>query len=195
MGKLIIAAGVVFLSLTCLGFVGSLAYYWAANAGILSSWQALNAPPEKAEEIVGGDINVVYVRSVSKRIYGCKHEQKSNPEMCWYRASEPVEVDPETVFDQPLFESELSPPTSTVIDELIATIWYADAAFETRYALDEYGNVWKWGYDRSWVNSIVCFIGPLAGAAAGLFLAVVMWIIALLKRVINNRQRLRPNVN
>lgn len=188
--RLIIATGVILVLVSILGLVGSLSYYWAENAGILSSWQALSVPPEKAVKIVTGDINTVFVRSVSNHIYGCKHEEKNDPDMCWYSASEPLDVDAETVYDNPLFGGTRKVPPSSIVDELDATLWYADFAFETHYVLDEDGIVWKWEYDKGGLDIFYCFLGPLAGAAVGILMAAVLWLYALFRRLKNNRRRM-----
>jgi len=175
MRKLIMVSLLILIFFMFMGLVGGSLFFLAENQGLLSRWQELGATPEKSVEIVTGDINSLYVRTNSGSIYGCRHEEKDVSQSCWFKASLPLDVDPETVFDSPLYDGAPEPPNNSIIDDLDATIWYADAAFETRYALDTDGVVWKWEYDRGWLDNLVCFLGPLAGATVGLLLLIVFW--------------------
>lgn len=174
--RLLLATGVILISLSCLGAMGGMAYYWAENAGITSTWQALGAPTEKGVDLVTGDLDLIYVRSANDRLYGCEHGGIRDPDSCWAEASEPLAVDPQVEFDNPLFQGSLAPPRGTVVDELDVTLWYADSAFETRYVLLEDGTVWKWEYDKGSGSLFACILGPLVGAAAGLLVAAALWI-------------------
>lgn len=182
-GRLLLATGVILVSFTCLGFVGGGAYYWADITDAWQRWQALGAPPEKAVGFVTGDINVIYVSTVAGGIYGCEHEISVN-DSCWQVAQEPLRVDPETLFDKSVFLGTLKPPHGVIVDELVATIWYADAAFETRYILLEDGTVWKWENDRGLGGILACIIGPMAGAILGAVATIVLWGYIGLRRTL-----------
>lgn len=178
----------IIVLFSCLGMAGGLIYFWAMNNAILSSWKELDPVPEKAVEIVSGDINSVYVRSVSDNIYGCKHGQKRVTPGCWFPAQDPFDVEAETEYDNPLYEGSLNPPGNQVIDELVATVWYADAAFETRYALDENGIVWKWEYEKGWVDMLVCVLGLAAGATVGLLVVILWWFFVWISRIVRAKE-------
>lgn len=188
MRKLILVSLLILIIFICLGLAGGSLLFMAGNQGLLSGWQKLGATPEKSVEIVTGDINTVYVRADSGSIYGCKHEEKDVSQSCWFKTSPPLDIDPETVFDKPLYDGSPEPPNSSIIDDLDATIWYADAAFETRYALDADGIVWKWEHDRGWLDIMVWFLGPLAGAAVGLLLLIVIWAYYGSRRLARSRE-------
>jgi len=188
MRKIILVSLLILIFFVCLGLVGGTLFFLAENQGFLSRWEGLGVTPEKSVEIVTGDINTVYVRTDSGSIYGCRHEEKDVSQSCWFKASPPLDVDPETVFDSPLYDGAPEPPNNLILDDLDATIWYADAAFETRYALDADSMVWKWEYDRNWLDIFTCFLGPLVGAAVGLLLAIGLWFFVWISRLLRRRE-------
>lgn len=172
--RLWLATGLILISLTCLGLVGGFAYYWAESTDFWQRWQALGAPPEKVVGFVTGDINVIYVSTASGGIYGCEHEISVN-DSCWQAAQEPLRVDPDVQFDNSVFRGVLKPPRGVIVDELVATLWYADAAFETRYILLEDGTVWKWENDKGLGGLFACIVGPLVGIILGIVATVILW--------------------
>ena len=187
--RLLLATGAILVLLPCLGLVGSATYLKSWRAGSQSRWRSLGAPPDGGAEIVTGDRDVVYVRTATGSIYGCEHRSSSAPGNCWIEAEGPLSVDPEARFDRRLYKGEVEPPTGTVVDTLDVTVWYAEDAFETLYFLLEDGTVWKWDYDvGSYWTLVILFLGPLAGAAAGIAIAVVLWGVAGLRGL---RRRIR----
>jgi len=180
---LLLATGLILISFTCLGLVGGGVYYLAKTTGALQRWQALGTPPDKAVGFVTGDISVIFVSTAAGDIYGCKHE-KTGDASCWHAAQEPLRVDPETQFDNPIPRSEFKPPRGAIADELVATIWYADAVFETRYVLLEDGTVWKWENERGLGGILACILGPIAGAILGIVTTIVLWGYMGLRRTL-----------
>ncbi len=182
--RLLLATGVILVLLPCLGLMGSLAYLRARQAGAFSHWRSLGAAPGHAVDIVTGDMYVVYVRTASGIIYGCRHWDKPAAGDCWQKAQQPLSIDPDTQFDQSLFRGEPRPPPGAVTDSLKATVWYGDDATETRYALLADGTVWTWQYDTGglWILLII-LLGPAAGLALAIGL-VILWGVAMhLRRV------------
>ena len=171
----LLATGALLVLLPCLGLMGSVGYIWARQAGALSHWRSLGVPPDRGVDIVTGDTDVVYVRTAAGSIYGCRHRGTGAADNCWYKAQEPLSVDPEATFDKRLYQSEVEPPPGTVADRLEVTIWLAEDAFETRYVLLEDGTVWKWEYDvGSYWNLLILIIGPAAGLALAIVVVVVL---------------------
>ncbi len=185
--RLLLATAALCILLPCLGLLGSGAYLRARQTGTFSRWQSLGAPLDRAVDIVTGDPDVVYVRTATGTIYGCVHAEAYEPVNCWIEAQEPLLIDPEARFDQRLYAGEVKPPAGTVVDTLYVTVWYAEDAYETHYALLEDGTVWKWEYDvGGYWSLLILVLGPLAGLAAGIAGSVVLWVSVGLR---SSRQR------
>jgi len=166
----------------CLGLLGGGIYLRMRQAGAFSHWRSLGAPPDVAVKLVTGDTDVVYVRTVRDDVYECRHRGTAAARDCWQRAQEPVTVDPEVHFDQPVYEAEVQPPAGKVVDRLYTARWYAEDAFETRYVLLDDGSVWKWEYDVGGNWSLLIFVvGLLSGVALAVGTAAVIWAPVVLR--------------
>jgi len=176
--RMLLTSALILISITCLAVAGSLVYLWAERTGSLSTWSSLGSPPEQAVELVSADLDIVFVKTEQGDIFGCNHETSQSSETCWVQSLEPLDIDPEAEFDRPLFDGTVKPPRGEVVDELVATMWYADAAFETRYVLLADNQVLKWEYDVSsnW-SFFICFLGPVAGLVLGIGLVILIWLI------------------
>ena len=187
LARLLLATAALCSLLPCLGLLGSGAYLRARQTGAFSRWQSLGAPPGRAVNIVTGDRDVVYVRTAAGVIYGCTHAEAYEPVNCWGVAQEPLLVDRKARFGVRLYTGEVKPPAGTLVDTLHVTVWYAEDAFETRYALLQDGTVWMWEYDRgAYWTLLILIVGPLAGLAVGIAASVLLWVAAGLR---SSRQR------
>ena len=172
----LLATLVILAVLPCLGLVGSSVYLRARQAGALSRWRSLGAPPGGGVDIVTGDTNVVYVRASTGSVYSCEHRATRGAQDCWDTAQEPLRIDPKAKFDKSLYEGEVELPAETVVDSLDVAVWYAEDAFETRYVLLDDGTVWKWDYDvGAYWSLLILILGPLAGLVLGIGAAVALW--------------------
>lgn len=182
--RYLIISAIILLLTSCLGALAGAAYLWADQAGYIPGWRNLGKPPEAGVEIVTGDLEDVFIRTESGEIYGCMHAGLQSDQDCWIIVNETPGIDPEVEFDNPLVKGGIKPPRGEVLDELAATIWYADAAFETRYVLLDDGAVWKKESTRTaYLSFAVCMIAPVAGAAIGFVIVLVMWGMLSLSRL------------
>jgi len=174
-GRLVLATLALLTLLPCAGLLGGLGYLQLRRNGAFSRWRTLSAPPGGGVDILTGDLQDVYVRSASGAIYGCAYGKKPVAADCWEPATEPLPVDERADFVQRLFNREVRPPAGTVQDTLAVTVWYAEAAFESRFALLANGTVWVWEYGvNSYLSLFVLVVGLVAGAALGLVAVVVL---------------------
>ena len=188
--RLLWATGVLLVTLPCLGLVGSSVYLKARQAGALSRWRSLGTLPARGVELETGDIAVVYVRTAAGSIYGCRHKGTREERDCWFEAQEPLEVDREATFDKRLYPREVEPPAGTVVDTLQVTVWRAEDAFETRYALLQDGTVYKWEYDvGSYWSLLILSFGPIAGLVSGVVVVAILWAGAGLRGLRSRLER------
>ena len=174
--RLLLATGAILILLPCLGLVGSSVFLRARQAGALSRWRSLGAPPGSGVDIVTGDTHVVYVRASTGSVYACEHRATREAQDCWDTAQEPLRIDPKAKFDKSLYEGEVELPAETVVDSLNVAVWYAEDAFETRYVLLDDGTVWKWDYDvGAYWSLLILILGPLGGLLLGIGAAVALW--------------------
>ena len=187
--RLLLATALLVALLPCLGLLGGAAYLKVRQGGTLSQWRSLGAPPGAGVDLVTGDPDVVYVRTTSGDVYGCRHRGSGPPRDCWERAQEPLSVDPQARFDQRVYQGEVQPPPGRVLDTLYVARWYAEDAFETRYVLIEDGTVWKWEYDvgGNW-SLLILLAGGLAGVALAMAAAAVIWLPVALRALRRRRQ-------
>jgi hypothetical protein len=154
-----------------------LAFLKAQESRAETRWQSLGSPPEGAIEIVTGDAYVVYVRSDAGEIYGCRHNRgRIRSGICWMQTQEPLDIAPDTTFDEPPFADDVELPPGTVVDGLGATVWKRDASFETLYVVLQDGSVWKWEYSRvGYFNIIIVVLGLIAGGVLAIVGVVILW--------------------
>jgi len=188
--RLVLASLALLVLCPCLGLLASGGYLWARGQAAFSRWQSLGAPPEHAADILAGDTSVVYVAAGAGKVYACAHHGKKPPAYGWSEAAYPLEVDPEIKTDQRLFDKDPKPPPGVVVDSLIVTRWFAEAAEETRYLLMQDGSVWMWRYDvGSYLALFMWIAGPLAGLALGVLAVIALWLRAGVRA--HNLQRSR----
>jgi hypothetical protein len=174
-------AVVVFLILICspcLGLGGGLVYQRSLGQGQFAFWRSLAAPPEAAVAFVTADPNRVYVTTVSDQVYVCEHNGAAADRDCWLLAEEPYTIDNETDFEHSVFSGQVPPPPGETTDVVYVSIFFADAAFEARYALLADGTVWVWEYGASSNQSLLVLLaGPVVGLALGglLVTALLVW--------------------
>ena len=178
--RLMMTAAAILVLPSCLGLAGGVALFGASRAGLLSRWRSLGTPPKGATEIVAADIETIYVRAATGELYGCRdHRGRRVPDNCWHQASEPLGIDPDTLFGERLSKRDPTPPRGSVVDSLDTMLRYADAAFETRYVLLQDGAVWKWQYDTSAYGDLgILVLGPVAGLALGIIAGIVLGVRA-----------------
>jgi len=184
-------AVIVFLVLICspcLGLAGGAAYLQAERQGRLARWRPLAAPPEPAVAFVTADPNQVYVSTVSGQVYRCRHNSDPVDRQCWLLAEEPYTIASESDFEHSVFTGQVPPPPGDLTDVVYVSIFYADAAFEARYALLADGTVWVWEYAASSNMSLLVL---LAGPVVGLVLGVIV-VLALLVFAATQRRRAVP---
>ncbi len=185
----LLATGAVLILLPCLGLVGSSVYLQARQAGALSRWRSLGAPPGSGVDIVAATTKVVYVRSSTGQIYICNHRAARGAQDCWDEAEEPVPLDPDARPDMRVFEGNVEPPAGTVVDTLEVSLWYPEDAFETRYVLLGDGTVWKWEYDvGAYWSLLILILGPLGGFVLGIGAATALWAPVALRALRRRRQ-------
>jgi len=173
----------ILVLLPSLGLVTSFAYFMARQAGLVSRWRSMGSPPGTAVDVLSGDSSVVYVQTASGDIYECQHSGSRIAKDCWHTAREPLSIDSHAKIGTNVYEGQVRPPPGPVADALEVTVWYGDAAFETRYALLEDGTLWKWQYDEGayWTLGII-LLGPAAGLVLGILLVISLWVLAGLQR-------------
>ncbi len=188
--RLLLATGAILVLVPSLGLVSSIAYIKARRAGLVSPWRAMGSPPGNAVEILTGDNGVVYVRTATGSVYGCEHSGWRVAEDCWHPAHEPLSIQRRAKIDTWVFEGQVRPPPGAVVDALDVTLWYGDAAFETRYRLLEDGTVWKWQYDvfPFWGLGAM-LIGSIGGLVLGIVIVAVLWVRAGLRSMRQRRMR------
>lgn len=175
-GRLLTGTVLVLVLLPCLGCIGSVVFAGLQRAGNLSRWQALGGPPGGGAGIVAGDLDVLYVRAKSGQVYRCEH-RKPEPTDCWTEAQAPYDVDPEVTDDSRVYAEDVEPPPGNVVDSLEVTIWYAEAAYETRYVLLDDGLAWRWDYEIGSYSSLFILIcGPTIGLGLALLAVLGLWI-------------------
>ncbi len=175
--RLVLAAAVLFVLLPCVGLLGSAGYLKLRGDGAFSHWRSLGAPPGGGADILTADLQDVYVRSTGGAIYGCAYGDRPLAADCWAPATEPLPVDEQADFERRLFQGEVKPPAGTVRDTLAVTVWYADAAFESRLALLADGTVWVWEFEvSSYLSLFILVVGLVGGAVLGLVGAVVLLV-------------------
>lgn len=166
---------VIVLLTPCVGLAGSVGYLSLRTSGALSRWRSLGTPPEAAAEIAAGDTERLYVRTDSGSLYRCENFSWQRSGACWVPSQAPFDLDPNADFAKGLFGGQVPPPPGEVRDELKVMAWFAEDAFETRYAVLADGSVWVWQYDvGSYRNLAVLAVGPLAGFGLGLVVAALL---------------------
>ena len=164
---------VCLVGLPALGLLGSWAYLQAQSDGLLARWQSLGTPPGEATEFAGADLDRVYVRLADGSLLGCGHRRDEPDPVCWSPVPALPNFDQDLLVDAPVFDAQIPPP-GPVRDSRIASMDYADAAYETRYLLLEDGRVMKTelGTGAYLSLGILC-LGPVLGLGLGLLVAIV----------------------
>ncbi|MCC7361185.1 MAG: hypothetical protein IT317_16995 [Anaerolineales bacterium] len=173
-------AVLIFLVLVCspcLGLGGALAYQANDGPARFTRWRSLGAPPEAAVAFVAADPMVVYVETETGTVYACRPKRASSDGACWQPAAAPYDIDPEADFEHSVYSGDVPPPPGETRDVVFVSIFYADAAFEARYALLADGTIWVWEYSASSnLALLVLLAGPVVGLALGLVVIVILLI-------------------
>lgn len=168
---------VCLVGLPFLGGVGSVLYLRAQDSGALTRWRRLARPPEAAAEIAGGDLETVYVLSAAGQLYGCGHRRTDDALECWTPVAALPDLDEDLLLDAPVFEAQ-TPPPGPARDSLTVSVQYADAAYETRYALLEDGTVWKAELGSgAYLSLAQLCLGPVLGLIIGIVVVVVAALV------------------
>ena len=174
-------AVLIFLILICspcLGLGGALAYQSSSLAASFNRWRALGAPPAPADGFVAADPTVVYVATAGEQVYACRPTRAAADGACWQPATAPFAIDEDADFEHSVYSGEVPPPPGETLDVVFVSIFYADAAFEARYALLADGTVWVWEYDTSSnMALLVLLAGPVVGLALGVIVIVILLIV------------------
>jgi len=174
--RLLLATLALLILLPCLGVLGGAGFLGLRQSGAFSRWRSLGAPPGGGAEIITGDLEVVYVRAHNGAAYSCAYGEKPAPADCWRPAVEPFRVDPEATFGERVLEKDVPPPAGTVSDTLEVTAWYAEDAFEARFALLDDGTLWVWRYDvGSYLYLFILVVGLVVGGLVGVVGVVLLW--------------------
>lgn len=194
--RLLVVTCATLVLLPCLCLLGSVAFLNAQRSGKFSRWRSLEAPPGNGVEIVTGDTYVVYVRAAAGDVYGCEHQRKVTADNCWVETQEPLGIDPNTAFDERLFQDDVEPPPGMAVDTLDVTVWQVASAHETRYVLLQDGTVWKWEFSRVGYSSlIIVVLGLLAGGVLAIVLVVILWSGVGLRSLWQRLTRPSPDVS
>jgi hypothetical protein len=180
---LALAVLAILLCSPCLGLGGGLAYVSAAGQGRWARWRSLSAPPAGATALVTADPNVVYVEAAEGGVYVCAHNGDAAGAGCWTAAALPYNVASEADFEHAVFSGTVPPPPGEAVDQLYVSIFFAEAAFEARYAVLADGTVWVWEYSANSYDSLVALLlGPVIGLVLGL---AAIGLLLLARRMAN----------
>jgi hypothetical protein len=194
--RLLVVTCATLVLLPCLCLAGSIAYLKFQEDGASARWRSLRAPPGRGLELVTGDRDVVYVRADAGNLYGCWHQRAVTIDRCWVEVQEPLDIDPDAVFDTPLYKDDIQLPPGTVVDTLGVTVWRRDSAYETRYVLLQDGAVWRWQYSQvGYFDLIIVALALIAGSALAVALVVILWLSVGLRSVWQRIRRRSPDTD
>jgi hypothetical protein len=149
-------------------------------------WQLLSKPPENITEIVEADMDNVWVRTTSGKLYSCYWITPYDNE-CWIEIADVPEPSwgEGEIYEGPPY------PGDEPIKQSMAIRYYSRFDTAVKYVLLENGNIRKWTMGGFLVlrapGLMVRYIGSICGFSfIGLFASLALGIVIFRKRVVDN---------
>lgn len=157
----------------------------------LARWQSLGSPAEMPLAIVGGDLDVVYLRGQDGSLFECDRTGPTRDNACWKQVDQQRKRGGgENLGDR--FGGEIPPPPGPVKEVLDVSWMFAERATYLRYALLQDGSVWVWEYqaDANW-NLMLIVCGPVGGLALAIVIVLAIWLTLGLRALLRRRRAKR----
>ena len=180
--KLIKGTALLLIILPLLGSIFACLYSLAAIRGTAAKWETLASPPTTPVRL----IRINYVETITGDIYEFQHSEQC-PKRCWVKvdAVPPLSDSPETIFIEDCEDTFNIPSVKRFSDSAIqCTLWGTAVRVEIQ-AIDHNGNMQTW--QERFGNSgdpLMLYYFPIIGAVGGFFLALLFFVIALVRGLI-----------
>ena len=152
---------------------------WFSAVLVVPDWKSLNPVPDRAMEIIDSDTSIVYVRSATGKIYGCRMPALTE---CWHEASEPLAL-PLRHRRIPVKDT-FNPPSNAVSTLGVAYDVIPEAGIEVYFAVLPDGTVWWWRHESP--HALYSLFGWLMAPVVGLLIllfftpiylgALILWL-------------------
>lgn len=160
---------VIGLSLTCL-----LIYLF--EAGLFTRWEPVGQIPDTTARLIDGDPYVAYLQTADNRVFSCKPRGQ---EECWEPAEEvsSYSYDPEPCRDDlTAFWGIMNAPKD-MVSCIHVEGGYAEMGFDTVYALESNGALWRWSDESSAYGILVYPVLILVGGVLASMLGSAVWVV------------------
>jgi hypothetical protein len=192
--KLVKGTALLLIILPLLGSIFSCLYFWAVMRGTFTKWEILDSPPKTPVKL----LRINYVQTVTGDVYEFQHSYNEHcANNCWMKVdSLPPILNPEDLLPLKNCQSSFDLPSVARFSDSVIECWrWGPGIRLDAQAIDHDGKVlmWQKGQD-DFGDPLMLTSSPIFGAVGGFLLALLFFVIALVRGLIIYwpRQRGRP---
>ena len=182
--KLIKSTALLLIILPLLGSIFSCLYFLAVMRGTFTRWEILDSPPTVPVKL----LRMNYVRTVTGDVYEFQHSYNEPcAGNCWLKVNSPPPIsNPEYLLPLKDCQSSFDIPSVARFSDSVIECWrWGPGIHLDIQAIDHDGNVlmWQKGQD-DFGDPLMLTTSPIFGAVGGFLLALLLFVIALVRGLI-----------
>jgi len=183
--KLVKSTALLLIILPLIGSIFACVFFWAVMRGTFTKWEILSQPASTPVKL----IRMNFVQTITGEIYEFQYSEQC-PNRCWVK----VETVPSILNTTDLLPIEncrrsFDIPSINRFSDAVIECWRSGTGIRVDVqAINREGNIqmWQEGQD-DFGDALMLTTFPVFGAFGGLLIALILFIIVLIRAVIVNR--------